>query len=182
MWTTFEDGEQQTRSFMTSHGRATRVTTQQFIDLYLPRVPLEQEPQRVLASLKRRIKFWNRLVTKNDRLWGYGKKNPSQYQEDRAYTQLRVCYEKLALAAASRNNALRFLEHSNDSAQSVAGRDAFPDVGLVLLSEESGLDRAPWSSTAVSGVLRPRANEGASRIVGSPFLHSRARIIAHSPR
>ena len=175
MWTTFEDGAPLTRCFNTPFGPATRVTTASFVEHFLPRLSPGLEPHRMLSSIRRRRKFWKQLVTKDDRLWGYGKKTPSQQSDHRAYAQLQSCFTKLSTAIPGRNKLLKYHEKINGSTSSLSGKSPFPDGGLLLHSADTDADDAPWGLIAVSGVLRACANEGASRLVGALCARSRSK-------
>ena len=123
-------GQTPTRTLWTPYGDAARVSTKVFLDRFLPALPPGVDLGIRVASLRRRRKLWRLLVAKNDRLWGYSRRDPFQAEPSCAFTPLQTCYQRLATALPGRN-ALSFINNADGSWNLYErDEDALPDAWL----------------------------------------------------
>lgn len=147
----------------TPYGTAQWVPLPTFVDVFLPPMPPLVDLDKLIRKIKRVRAPSNQILTKNDHLWGYSQKRPSDFARGDAYKYLYTCAERLARVAVK--SAPRYkLIHNNENLWYLNERtpDSLPDAYVCRSSHDSD---ATWESIAVSGAyaMRPENIWQASR-------------------
>ena len=162
-------GQTPTRTLWTPYGDAARVPTKVFLDRFLPALPPGVDLGIRVASLRRRRKLWRLLVAKNDRLWGYSRKNPSDIGVHASFTPLQRCFQKISTAFPGRNGVSFVFNNGGPWESFERTEDALPDAWLAHNSRSLTDSVDQWCSIAVSGVYQLKINKASFEDVRAPY-------------
>ena len=141
-----------------------------FVDNFMPPLPSGLNLDAFIRRLKAKRRSGKQLITKEDRLWGYGAKLPSQFQPNRAFRHLKTCADRLATALPRRTPIHRFIQTSPSSSQPCIV-DSFPDVYFGSCEKEAS-QSLRWSDIAVCGIFALEASESTKTEVSGENLCS----------
>ena len=119
----------------------------------MPPLPSHIDLDALVRALKRVRAPASRVITKNDRLWGYSRRTPSQLGRDRAFEYIAICVKRLAKRLPS-NSVTHLFQDDRDFGH--CDSDVLPAAYFYAPRADTSpvLD---WNRIAVSGAYEVRA-------------------------
>lgn len=133
----------------TPYGLATQIPVQTFLNTFLPPLHAQIDLDKIIKRETRGHKY--KLLTKEGRLWGFGRRRPSETGSNEIYKQLQVVASKLGRIHSKLRRRF-MLCHGNlrNGGDDRSRFDNTPDGYFVPYSKTKG--QVDWFTVAVSAV------------------------------
>ena len=131
-------------------GDTIEVSLDVFTNEFMPPLPSGLNFDAFIHRLRTRRRHGKQLITREDRLWGYGRTTPAKLPATRAFSHLKTCADRLAAALPHQPRRFRFAD-IGQFPNNPHTFDSLPHVYFEPCDVQES-QASEWCSVAVSGM------------------------------
>ena len=124
------------------------------MDTFIPQLPSDIDLDALIRRLKRAKAPASQIITKNDRLWGYSRRLPSQMEYGRVFSYLESCITRLRRRFPGISTTCFF---QNDQDFRHCNSESFPAAYFYTPRDEV-FPTLGWTRIAASGAYEMHAS------------------------